>query len=359
MSAQNHEAAALLTDIAAGEGPSALKQTTPQPGRVALVYGKHVGETGDLYQGTAVPRGAVVVVPGLTQYGKDDPRLVAFAQSLARAQFVVLVPDVPDLRALKISAADSAYIADAIDALEQRFDPAGRRSIGLVTISYAAGPALLAVAQTPAGQHVGFVVAIGGYYDITAAIAFVTTGYYRLPDAEWRYETPNDFGKWVFLRSNADRVSDPADRSRLHEIAKQRLDNLKASIDDLVAGLGPEGRAVYALIANRDPQQVPALIARLPPAIRNDLVRLDLKQQNLNAIHGPIFLIHGRDDTTIPYAQSEALAAALGSRAHLYLIDHFAHIGAAGMSLSDNLELLSAATDILRERDRFVAEHSP
>jgi pimeloyl-ACP methyl ester carboxylesterase len=89
------------------------------------------------------------------------------------------------------------------------------------------------------------------------------------------------------------------------------------------------------------------------------LGRLNLKEQNLGAIHGPVFLIHGRDDTTIPYIQSEEFAAALGSRAYLYVIDHFAHVSAAGTSLSDNLQLLSAATDILKERDRLMTEWSP
>jgi pimeloyl-ACP methyl ester carboxylesterase len=350
----------LLSNIAAGQGSSSLKQPGLQPTRSAISYRRSSdNETADLYQGGTPPRGGVVVVPGLTPSGKDDPRLVAFAQSLASAQFLVLVPDIADTRALKVSAAGSAFVADAIGALARRLDPAGRRRVGLVAISYAVGPALLAVAQTPAGSHVGFVVAIGGYYDIAAAIGFVTTGYNRLPDGEWRYQEPNDFGKWVFLRSNADGVSDPADRDRLRKIAQHRLASPMAAIDDLLAGLGPEGRAVYALITNRDPGQVPALTARLPLAIREDLRRLNLKEQNLGAIHGPVFIIHGRDDTTIPYTQSEELAAALGSRAHLYVIDYFAHVGAAGTSLSDNLQLLSAATDILKERDRSTAEWSP
>src|SRR5438132_1438010 len=90
-----------------------------------------------------------------------------------------------------------------------------------VTITYrrAAGPALLAASQTPAGRHVRFIVAIGGYYDIETAIAFVTTGFYRAPDGSWQHAAPNEWGKWVFVRGNADRVGNPADRDRLRRIA--------------------------------------------------------------------------------------------------------------------------------------------
>src|SRR5262249_5505285 len=270
----------------------------------------------------------------------------------ARAQFLVLVPDIAETRALKVSAADSAFVADAIDTLARRLDPTGRRRVGLVAISYAVGPALLAAAQTPAGSHVGFVVAIGGYYDIAAAIGFVTTGYYRVPDGEWRYQESNNFVKWVFLRSNADGVSDPADRDQLRKIAQRRLENPMAAIDDLLAGLGAEGRDVYALITNRDPGRVPTLIARLPPAIREDLRRLNLKETTLAPLHGPFSLFQGRVAAITPYPKGKGLPPVPAPRPRLYVIDHFAHVDAAGTSLSDNLQLLSAATDILRERDR-------
>ena len=65
---------------------------------------------------------------------QSDARLVAFAKSLARAQFLVLVPDIANTRALKVSAADSAFIGDAIEELAQRVAGGGEPSIGLVAI---------------------------------------------------------------------------------------------------------------------------------------------------------------------------------------------------------------------------------
>src|SRR5205823_8515581 len=118
MGPRGEEARELLADIAAGDGPSRLKQTTAAPSRIAIRYRRAAGEAiADLYRGSEQPRGAVVVVPGLTPDGKDDARLVAFAKSLARARFLVLVPDIANTRALKVSATDSAAIADAIEEL--------------------------------------------------------------------------------------------------------------------------------------------------------------------------------------------------------------------------------------------------
>lgn len=353
VSPRSNEAAALLADIAAGEGPSRLKETTAVPVRATIGYRRSAGPgTADLYRNAERPRGAAVVVPGLTPHGKDDPRLVAFARSLARAQFLVLVPDIANTRALKVSAGDSAAIADAIDELAERFGAGAARSIGLVAISFAVGPALLAAGETPAGRHVRFAVAIGGYYDIDAAIGFATTGAYRLRDGSWRRGQPNDFGKFVFLRGNADRVASPDDRARLGAIAERRLADPAADIADLTARLGPEGRAVYDLIDNRDPGRVAGLIVRLPATIRHELRRLDLKGRELQRLAGPVFLVHGEDDAMIPAGESVKLAAALGRRAELYLIERFAHADAGTAGLGDSLRLWDAAIRVLEERDR-------
>jgi pimeloyl-ACP methyl ester carboxylesterase len=353
LSPRGNEAAELLADIAAGEGASGLKQTTPEPVRQTIRYRRAAGEaTADLYRNSEHPRGAVVVVPGLTPHGKDDPRLVAFAKSLARAQFLVLVPDIANTRALKVSAADRADIADAIAELAGRFAAGADRSVGLVAISYAVGPALLAAAETRGGRHLRFIVAIGGYYDIDAAIGFVTTGAYRAVDGSWRPGVPNEFGKFVFLRSNADRIADPADRARLIAMAERRLADPAADIGDLAARLGPQGRAVHELIDNRDPDRVADLIARLPNTILRDLRALDLQRRDLTAIAGPVFLIHGADDPIIPAGESARLAAALGARAELTLVEHFAHVDAATASLADSLRLWAATERVLQARDR-------
>jgi pimeloyl-ACP methyl ester carboxylesterase len=353
LSPRSQEARELLADIAAGDGPSRLKETTAEPTRVTISYRRAAGPaSADLYRSPQQPRGTVVVVPGLTPDGKDDPRLVAFAKSLARAQFLVLVPDIENTRALKVSAADSAFIGDALEELAQRFAGGGKHSVGLIAISYAVGPALLAASQTPAGRHVRFIVAIGGYYDIAAAIGFVTTGDYRAADGSWQRLAPHEGGKWVFVRSNADRIADPSDRDRLRQIAERRLANPAAEIGDLAARLGPDGRAVYELIANGDPARVPGLIGQLPSAIREELRRLDLRGRDFRAIAGPVFLIHGRDDAIIPYNESVKLAEALGPRADLTILDHFAHVDAGDIGFADSLRLWEAAIRILEQRDR-------
>ncbi|HSV29730.1 MAG TPA: alpha/beta hydrolase, partial [Candidatus Omnitrophota bacterium] len=136
------ESALLLSDLGAGARPTLYKKLTPAPERRQVGYAvagrRHLA---DLYLPAEKAGAAIVLVPGAAKEGKDDPRLVALASSLARARFLVLVPDIPSLRALEVSAADREPIADAVRFLaEERKPPA----IGIAAISYAAAPAILA-----------------------------------------------------------------------------------------------------------------------------------------------------------------------------------------------------------------------
>jgi hypothetical protein len=343
----------VLTDIAAGSGPSALKENTPEPSRTPI-SNPGAAPLGDLYWPGEDAAAALVLVPGAVKDGKDDPRMVAFANTFARARFAVLVPEIPNLRTRQLSPEDAGPIGAAIRYLSRCVAQAERPgSVGVVAISYAAGPAFLA-ALAPANRDlVGYMTAIGGYYDVEAVLTFFTTGYYRAgPEARWQHREPNAYGKWVFVRANAARLADPADQAVLDEIAMRKLADLDADISDLRARLGAGGRAVMALLDNRDPERVPALIGALPAPIRADLEALDLERRDLSEVPFELILVHGRDDPIIPATESQALAAAVpDDQVSLYVIDRLAHIDLSPGDLLDGVGLWRAIYLVLTRRD--------
>ncbi len=349
------EAAHLLADL--GAGPGELARTGPQPRRLIIASPQPGAVFGDLYWPADRTGAALVLVPGAVPEGRDDPRLVAFAETLARARFAVLVPEIASLRVLHVSPHDADSIARAIEQLASCFPPAEEPAVGLVAISYAAGPALLAALRPDTGDLVRFVVAIGGYYDLEAVVTYFTTGYYRAgPGEPWRYRAPNAYGKWVFVRANAVRLDDPADRALLAEMAARKLDDPDADIADLRPGLGPEGRAVMALLDNRDPDRAAGLIAALPQPVLADLKALDLKRQDLSRMRARLILVHGHDDPIIPSTESRALAAAApDDQASLYLVDSLAHVELGLAGLIDDLRLWRAVYQLLSERDEAPA----
>ena len=364
------EALALLSDIAGAQGDPGR----PSKGvaRVEIRRGAGLDMLrADLYlpadaRGTAQPaKAALLLVPGLAETGKDDPRLIALAGSFARARIAVLVPDIASLRELRAGPENIREIAAGLRFLAEdgrgmwaiapdNAEPAETtaRPIGIAAISYAVGPALLATLEPGLAGRIRFLVGVGGYHDITASLTYITTGWYRDADGAWHEGAPNAYGKWAFVMANAARVTDPADRTSLEAMARRRLADLEAPIDDLVAGLGPEGSAVHALVTNRERERVPALIAALPRPIRDDMVALDLAGRDLAAAP-PALLLHGSDDDIIPASESVALAAALGpDRARLILLDSLAHADLGLDSIGDGFRLWRAVYWLLAMRDK-------
>lgn len=351
LSAPDREAVRVLEDIASGPGQSALKQMTPAPTRTSLTIVMDGRQTqADLYRPGAPVGAPLVLVPGLSPNGKDDARLVALAESLARARFLVLVPDLEAARELQISLKDASQIGDAAIQLAAMTAPDGFDGVGIAAVSYAVGPAVIAALDPQVEPHVSFVLGLGGYYDTADMLTYLTTNSYRLPgERSWRLHRVDPTGVWVFVLSNLGRVENAADRQRLQEMAERRLRDSSAPVQDLAVGLGAEGRSIYALLTNRDPDRVPTLIAALPAAIRTDLDALSLRGKDLTPLAGRVILIHGEEDSVIPYTESEKLSQAIG-RAQLFLVPGFSHTDSRTVGPEGQRVLIAAMRALLDRR---------
>lgn len=357
---RNYEAALVLRDIAAVHGPSRLKQSTAAPLRLPVSY-EVSGRTrrADLYLPGKIggcertqpndaraaamrgcPRAAIVVVPGAVPQGKDDPRLTAFAATLARAGFAVLAPDIAGFRELRVRPSDAREIADAFAYLAGRPELAPGGRAGMFAFSYAVGPALLAALQDDIREQVRFVAGVGGYHDLPRAMRFFTTGWFE-HQGKWHYLTPDDTGKMVLAYSSLDyladgHLTDGRARAVFDRMVALRTQNPRADLTPLAAELSADGRAVYDLAANTDPARFPELLARLPEAMRADLGRLDLARHDLKRLKARLILVHGINDNLIPYPESLALAAAAPQgQADVFLIHRV--LGHVDLSIADLL----------------------
>ncbi len=304
---------------------------------------------GDLYIPGGRVRAALVLVPGAAVLGRDEPRLQAFARTCARAGFVVLVPELPEVRQLRLSRADADRVAAALRQLH-KWHPAV--PLGVAAISYAVAPAIIAALQDDVAPSVAFIAGVGGYRDTETVIRFVTTGVFRpMGSAREIHMEPNAYGRWAFLLANAGRLDDADDARRLEEIARLRLREPDGDISRLAAGLGPQGRSVLALVENRDPDAVGQLIAGLPAGIRREIDGLDLALYDLSKLHGHLILVHGRGDSMVPYSESQALAAA-ASNAHasLFLIDDIGHVEFNAVNAANGWTMGRAVLALLDER---------
>ncbi|GAC1365493.1 MAG: hypothetical protein NVSMB32_09070 [Actinomycetota bacterium] len=336
------KACRVLAAILPGVARPSTEQAQPQVRgvtvrRLALARGP-----ADLYEGRGgAGAPGIVLIHGANIGGIDDPRVRRLAAALAGAGRTVLAPSLV-LGERKLDLTDLGRIQDGIDALADRTGP-----VVVVAFSYGGALALCALAQRPAIQgRIRAVATVGTYFDLLHIIQGVTTGQ-------------------IYLRGELHpwRPPEVAGEQALSLLASFLGGEDAAGIAGALSGGNPEAlsraaRAVFAVIANRDPRRTADLAAALPPPIREVLRRISPAQQSA-AIRVPLYALHSRVDPAAPALESEELVRAVRprARARLTLVGGMRHVTpAAGLlrRLADLPGLLRFAASILREQEHWL-----
>jgi fermentation-respiration switch protein FrsA (DUF1100 family) len=315
--------------ITAAGSASRLERSTASPSRKLIKYIIE-GRSGsaDLYlPGEGTPAAAIVLVPGAVAEGKDDERLVKFAEGLARLRFAVLTPELGDYRELAIRTRQVTEVADAFRYLVQQQDlsPGGRT--GIAAFSFGAGPAILAALEGDLRDRVRFIFAVGGYHDLRRTIRYFTTGYFDA-DGSRRYLEPSDYARAVFAYTALAHLSDLDDRATLRSMVEAKMKSASADLSGLASRLAPEGQSVYRLLTNTDPDVVSELIDNLPQETRTLIDELTLADKELRGLPARLILVHGKNDPLVPYSETIALSQAVApSEPRVFLIERLlAHV---------------------------------
>jgi hypothetical protein len=319
----------LASHLTAAASDSRLERSTAVPSSAPLHYTID-GRSGsaNLYlPGEGTPKAGIVLIPGAVPEGKDDKRLVKFAEGLARVQFAVLTPELSDYRELEIRTRQVTEVADAFRYLasQEHLSPGGRAGIG--AFSFAAGPAILAALEEDLRERVRYIFAVGAYHDLRRTIRYFTTGHFEA-DGKARYLEPSDYARVVFAYTALDHVSDLGDRATLETMLDAKVQNGSVDISPLATGLGPEGQSVYRLLTNTDPDVATQLIDGLPHETRTLIDALTLADKALGGLPARLILVHGKNDPLIPYSETIALSRAVApSEPRIFLIDRLlAHV---------------------------------
>ena len=284
-----------ITEAVTGEP---LEQDAPIAGMPALL----VQPEGD------GPWPALVFVNGATRHGRHHPTVRRLAQGLARAGFLVVVPDPPGLSRGEITPRTLEAVTAVVRATAVHPD-AREGKVGLVGVSVGASLALLAAAEPDVADDITVVAGIAPYGDLREVMLLATTGHHRVGGRLVAYEA-DPFVQLVVGRSLAAELPPGADRRRLVGRMLAVPWESDAPLDSLrrgpPVGLGPEGQALVRLLLNRDPRRFDELYLALPERVRTGVRRLS-PLVRARSVRAPVELASAPVDKYFPLDESEAL----------------------------------------------------
>jgi acetyl esterase/lipase len=288
--------------------------------------------------------GAMLLVFGVNNVGRNHPAIVRVAEGLARSGVAVLVPDSRSMLEGRLRADDLDKVIEAFQLLASRpeVDPA---RVGMVGFSVGGSLALIAAADPRIAARVAWVNAFGAYGDAESYLASVAAHAYVGPSGETVAWEPTTLAREVLLRLLLDAIADPADRALLQKrYGEEILAPGRVSSDSGVRGslTSDGGRAVYDLLTAGSLAEARRAIASLPAPTRA-FIRAISPVEHLDGLRTRVYLMHEIADHHVPFVESRVLASALRERGRL--VNHtefrlFDHVQ------PDNLDVLAAAPEL-------------
>ena len=314
-------------------------------------------EIGRLRATVAWPEGigpwpAVVVLNGATPFGNRHRAIQRLAANLARAGYLAVLPELPGLEEGEVDARTAEATVLVAEATACRAEVRECR-VALLGVSTGAGLALLAAADARLRDRVSVVAAVAPFADLRLVLRLATTGVYERDGVLAPYRTVPLLGR-VVARSLAAALPPGEDRDLLLEwlpATGEERDPLEPLPAGLYRRLGPDGRRVADLLANRDPERFDHLYDCLPSAC-HELVALLSPARRLLEIDAPVELVTAPDDGYFPLGEARQLAAALPT-SRLTVTSALEHVRLrpSARAVRDALRLGGAAIRSLRAAD--------
>jgi len=292
------------------------------------------------------PAGAMLLVFGVNNLGRNHPAIERVADGLARTGVAVLVPDSQTLLEgrLEVGEIDGVVRAFQLLAARPEVDPT---RVGIVGFSVGGSLGLLAAGDPRISAQVDWVNAFGAFAEANSYLAAVAAHAYHAQDGTAEPWTPTALAREVFLRFMLDQVDDAGDRRRLEtaftdpilSAARPSPDaSLRASLDS------PAARSVHDLLSASSLERAERAIAALPDAALAFIDAIS-PARHLDGIRADVHLMHETEDHHVPFVESRALASALeptgllAAHTEFRLFDHVQ---------PDDLDLVAASPELVK-----------
>lgn len=254
------------------------------------------------------PSPAVLIVPGATPAGVEDPRVDAVASALARSGRVVFVPEL-ELYQERFDQVDLERIVDATQGLA---DTTGE-PVSITGFSYGGSFALVATADRRLEGKVAGVSVLGAYFDLRGVVQAITTGVSLVEGALYQWD-PHPAARDILYA----RAMELAPEGEQGAILEALADNGNAE------HLSPHGRALFELLANRHPARTFELAQHLSPEAADLLDRFS-PATVADRLTIPVLAMHSLDDPLVPYGELPRFDQGLPG-AKTQTVDLFSHV---------------------------------
>lgn len=255
--------------------------------------------------GAGTRHAAMLVVNGATPFGNDDPETARVSEALARAGYLVMLPQFAFLTDARLERSAPLKVDAAFAAMLRRPDVDPERA-GAFGFSVGGG-VLFAAAGITGGAlaRAKYLGALGAFFDIRSYLASVVSGM-QLRGGRLERWTPDPEARLKLPLGAAEALGDAADRETVTAAIRASGGPLDPSAP---AGLGDEARALWRALSATTYADAIAALDALPAGLRGTYATLSPATRWAD-IKAPVYWLHDEGDRFEPVSEAESASGA-------------------------------------------------
>ena len=250
---------------------------------------------------------SIIIFPGASPYAEEHPGMMMLGNSLRNAGYNVYLPRVPALKKLKLEKENIDWFAHCYQELVQH-KIGHKDNIMIIGLSYGGASLLRATLdkrmQSPKPKSI---LSYGTYYSINTALDFFITGMIHYKGQTYKI-TPHEWGPIVMFYNFIHTIDIPYDNIKIQNILKYRIQDkhpeVKIEIDKLEDG--KEKQFIQNILDGKLTKEIEQMTKDMANNNRELLEYLS-PEKWINSINNKVFIMHGANDSMVPFTESTYL----------------------------------------------------
>lgn len=251
---------------------------------------------------------ALMVLHGVHHLGIDEPRLKAFAASMASCGIRVLTPELPDIKDYHVDSTSMKTIGESA----HWFAVKTGGPVGVMGLSFSGGLALVAAADPLYHRDFKFVFAVGSQDSMGRVAQYYRTGEDERPNGTIELLPAHEYGPLVLEYQYVEDFVPSQDIAKIRAVLRAHLYEDKGAEAEAAAKLDERQKQEALELMDATSTKTRTLIAKANTKHAEEMLELS-PHGRLGAFTTPVYLLHGEADNIIPSAETLWMASELPS----------------------------------------------
>ena len=289
-----------------------------------------------------------ILFPGASPFAEEHPGMIGLATTIMNLGYNVFIPRIPPLKALSVKSENIEWFARAYEQILCR-DDVDETKVAIIGISFGGSLLLKAtlderIKSNPPRSMLMY----GSCFDLESGLNFLLSGEIK-HNGKIVHIPPNDWGLTVLFHNFLKEVNTGFDTTAIQTILAARVAEKLDEVERLKAELNEHDLVlVEAVLSGKYNSQIKKISHQIIKSQKDVLDEVSPSSFCKN-ISMKVFIMHGANDSMVPYTESVKLGDNLPNNKLLisYIYEH--------KEISTNSGFITKLNELIRLEQFFAA----